>query len=271
MRSVSVTAVAMAVFVSAMLLPVCLSSDAAAAGVAVYGQVNTGTGGTVTGLEGVHVYLRNTAGTETVETTAANGSFGFDDVDAGTYTLRFEKIGYAVDMFVCDGVPSYGNTLSLTVGTDPIDIHVLMNEAFGMIEGAVKRNGAKAVGVTVEARDADSRDLVMTMRTDDDGMFSFRLPVGGHYIISVNHMYLEADSVSVTVPAGPLVLPDILLVPKKGTTYLFELDLTHSLMVVGGIAGLFLFIFIVLYRIHIERNPERSKIYSDPGKKKDQN
>jgi hypothetical protein len=57
--------------------------------------------------------------------------------------------------------------------------------------------------------------------------------------------------------------------PRNNTTYLFGFDFTHSLMLVGGILGLFMLIFAVSYRIHIGKHPGSSKIHSD-SKKGDQ-
>ncbi|MCL1984420.1 MAG: hypothetical protein FWG58_03350, partial [Methanomassiliicoccaceae archaeon] len=86
---------------------------------------------------------------------------------------------------------------------------------------------------------------------------------------TIIHQYYEAEAVEV----GDLgIVPfycTFELTIKSETLYLFDLDLTHSFMLVGGIIGLFLLIFIILYRIHIGRNPESSKVYSERRKDQD--
>ena len=66
-----------------------------------------------------------------------------------------------------------------------------------------------------------------------------------------------------------MVLQDFILVPRPGSTFLFGLDFTHSLMVIGGVVGLLLMILIASYRIHIGKHPELSKMYFE-RKDKDQ-
>jgi hypothetical protein len=146
-----------------------------------------------------------------------------------------------------------------------------MQEKKETISGTVRwRNGSPVGGgVLVQAYDPES-GIIYTARTDGNGKYELKCPVNVIYTISVSHSVYEAESYEMTEKlTGPITGIDFTLTPKESATYLFGFDLTHSLMVIGGMGGLFLLIFVMLYRIHISKHPERSRVHSD-SKKKDQ-
>jgi hypothetical protein len=182
--------------------------------------------------------------------------------------------GYAVKGYIYDGVFYQDAFLDLedvlADGVTDINILVVMNEMDGVIKGMVKWRDGRPVtgGIIVEARNLEGV-LIDTTRAEN-GMFTLRGPMNGTYVISVVHPYYTADNYTVEeLPEEYPILIEFVLVPTDGSTYLFGFDLTHSLMVLGGIIGLFMMIFVVSYRIHIGRNPDSSKIHSE-FKKKDQ-
>jgi hypothetical protein len=267
MRSSVAIAIALFVLVSAVSLPFIAGQTAAgaAADITVSGRIVTGFGHD--GLEGVRVSVD---GGSCI--TDANGDFEIViSRDIGdTFNIRFEKRGYLVKTFFYNGAHLGWNDV-YTIDVDSTSVvlpNVIMDEAFGTVEGMVMLNGRALAGVTVEIYDIDSGERTMKT-TNDEGLYTFSLPVGGDYRISVSNPYYEADSRDVhDLTIEPYVW-DFELTPKSVATYLFGLDFTHSLMVIGGIVGLFLLIFVISYRIHIGKHPEASKIHSDP-KKKDQ-
>ena len=220
------------------------------------------------GLAGVNVYVDGAL----VGTTDEDGEFSFSvylDI-AEEHTIRFEKRGYVVAAYYSNGKLLTGDNLPLDIpsGTEIMIPDVLMAEAFGAIGGKVTHNG-QGVRVNVQVLDIDSGDIYRRS-TKEDGTFSFEsvCPVGGNYEVSIIHQYYEADSIEVNDLGIVPFYCEFELTIKSETLYLFDLDLTHSFMLIGGIIGLFLLIFVILYRIHIGRNPETSKVYSD--RKKDQ-
>ena len=155
-----------------------------------------------------------------------------------------------------------------TSSGDVNDLIIALVEAFGTIEGTVTRDGFPVSGIYVYVHDTNSGDLVRRTTTEIDGTYSVDCRTG-EYTVSINNVYYEAPSVDVTLRMEVVSGIDFNLIVREGTTYLFGFDLTHSMMLIGGILGLVLMIFAILYRINIGKHPETSKIYSD-RKKKDQ-
>ena len=210
-------------------------------------------------------------------TAVADADGGFGMTITGTpdeeCDIVFEMAGYAVLAYIYNGVRYEENALTITFPDADADatLFVIMEEREAYITGRVVWSNGAAVGggVTVIA-ESHLTGAVYIATTGSGGMFSIKCPVGMSYTVSVVHQVYEAEPREVVGLNANVNVGDFVLLPKAGATYLFGFDLTHSLMVIGGIAGLFMLIFVVLYRIHIGRHPERSKVYSDPGKK-DQN
>jgi hypothetical protein len=245
--------------------------------VSISGKVITGFDGA--GLDGVRIYV-NDGLTDVV--VKADGTFEIIDVyiRPGEYTIKFEKKGFAVRGYFYGGL--YHEELENlplkrdTVSGDLTGLHVILLEAFVDIEGTVTHDGSPVGGVTIEVYDVETK-IRYTKVTSGDGTYSFTLPVGGDYHISVNARNFTADGKEDGVSLMNLGMDGAIinfeLVPKQGALYLFGLDLTHTMMLIGGILGLFMLIFVILYRIHIRKNPELSKVYSESleRKKRDQN
>jgi hypothetical protein len=197
--------------------------------------------------------------------------------DGEEYTIRFVRPGYAVIAYSYDGIIDYVENTPLTLvaaGDADFELDVFLYVAYGIIEGVVTFEGSPYTGgITIEVHNlSDGRRY--TKVTARDGTYSFSLPVGDNYLVSVSAKNFAADGkeggVHVVVDVLPTVV-DFDLISKQGSVYLFGFDLTHSFMLIGGLIGLFMLIFVILYRIHIKKNPDLSKIHSDSlDKKKDQ-
>jgi len=232
-------------------------AEAAPGDVAVSGRVVTGfdTEGNIMGLSGVTIYVN---GADTGETTDENGGFSIE-VPAGEHLLGFAKGGYGV---LNPGALQVDTTAGALSG-----LEIVMGEAFGTIFGTVTHNGNPVSGIIVYVHDMDG---YLVARTVSDGTGYSVVCRTGEYTVSVNSPYYDEESHDVHLAgAGDTAEVNFELTVKKGATYLFELDLTHSMMLIGGIIGLILLIFAILYRINIGKHPENSKIYSE-RKKKDQ-
>jgi hypothetical protein len=232
-------------------------ADAAPGDVTVSGRVVTGfdAEGKIMGLSGVTVYVN---GEETGEVTDEGGYFSFE-VPAGEHLLGFVKGGYGV---LNQGALQIDTTAGALSG-----LEIVMGEAFGTIFGTVTHNGNPLSGIIVYVHDMDG---YLVARTASDSAGYSVVCRTGEYTVSVNSPYYDEESYDVRLMgAGDTAEVNFELTVKRGATYLFELDLTHSMMLIGGIIGLILLIFAILYRINIGKHPGTSKIYSE-RKKKDQ-
>jgi len=271
MRFVAAAAIALLAVVLITAVPFVSDRNAAGAveDVTVSGRVVTGFG--LDGLEGVAVSIDG--GTWSC-LTDHNGSYQMSirkEVGVGdTFTIDFELRGHLVQAFFINGeLLGWNDDYVVEVDSNAMELpDVIMNEAFGTIEGTVTFNDRPVSGITIVAYDLESGEVTMKS-TNQKGFYSFSLPVGGKYRLSVSHSYYEAPEAEVNIADLEPFVWDFELAPKDIATYLFGLDFTHSMMIIGGIIGLFLLIFIISYRIHISKHPEASKIHSD-AKKKDQ-
>jgi len=276
MRSVHAAAIALLAVIIITAVPFVSDNNAAGApeDITVSGRVVTGFG--LEGLEGVNVTIV-TAGGDFSCLTDADGAYLFSnlfqaDVGTGeTFTIRFDMRGHLVQAFFLNGeLLGWNDEYVIEINDALIELpDVIMNDAFGTIEGTVTFNGRPIPGVTVVAYDPESGEITMKS-TNGQGFFSFSLPVGSNYRLSVSHPYYEAPETELYLANIEPVVINFELTQKETATFLFGLDFTHSMMIIAGIIGLFLFIFVISYRIHIGKHPDASKVHSDAKKKKDQ-
>jgi len=243
--------------------------------ITVSGRVVTGFD--LEGLEGVTVTMITAGGVFSC-LTDADGAYRFLNlfqaditaVPSETFTIRFDMRGHLVQAFFLNGeLLGWNDVYIIEIDDAAIELpDVIMNDAFGTIEGKVTFNGRPISGVTVIVYDPESGEATMKS-TNWEGFFSFSLPVGSNYQLSVSHPYYEAPETELFLANIEPVVINFELTQKEAATYLFGLDFTHSMMIIAGIIGLFLFIFVISYRIHIGKHPEASKVHYD-SKKKDQ-
>jgi hypothetical protein len=202
----------------------------------------------------------DTDGKFSVSVPAVTGEVNISVVMARHGTIAYIYDGDMFDDGVVIDLAAYSGT-----------VFVMFGEGWPSITGIVvwqHNNVGVGAGVTVTAYDEISGSTYFGT-TRANGTFEIICPVNVTYVVSVVHRVYEAPDQTIYLGPDGYELDPFVLIPKKSATVLFGFDLTHSMMIIGGIAGLFLLIFVILYRIHIGRHPERSKIHSD-SKKKDQ-
>jgi len=274
MKNRLLLAVALLSLVLVSAAPLMSQQVAADGGVDVSGEVFR----PMQGLEGVEIVFElkiDDDGTRDVAGTAVSGSDGKFDVRLapGTYILTFNKSGYELwvdNGTIIDPHALFRNQTSLVVPAGGIsNLVYIMAPASGTISGIVTHNGVPVRGASVDAVDS-AGNILLTERTDDDGTYTMLLPTGTYTIVAGSSFH-EPRSVVVTLEyhGENMENLDFELTARSGTTYLFNFDLPHSLMLIGGIIGLLMFIVVILYRIHLSRHPEDSKMCSY-SKKKDQ-
>ncbi|MDR2865857.1 MAG: carboxypeptidase-like regulatory domain-containing protein [Methanomassiliicoccaceae archaeon] len=189
-----------------------------------------------------------------------------NEMPAGEYTLEFSPSG---DFWprLSDAVRWEDGRYILTVGDDPVDVVMVFGHSYGTVSGIVTYDGNPVSGVTVSVFDPDDK-VIGSDRTDSKGEYSIDCPLGAEYIIEFSDARFQTERYHVSVyVAGDITLDAFGMTTREVATFLFGLDLTHSLMLIGGIIGLFVLFFVILYRIHISKHPESSKVYSEPRKK----
>ena len=289
MKYAAVTAIALFVILSAVALPfsddgneadIPLGASVTVSGIVVSGYDKDG----ATDLPGgvtVQV-MKKLAGPGWEESGSGNvgsdGSYSVTITDAtsGIYEIRFtpvmsEEYGFLpLSHDVALVKDADGRYIMTLTGTESdIVVDAIMVRAIGTITGVVMNKGSPAGGVSVQVTDPNGR-VVGGGRTDGAGVYSIECPVGDNYTVAVNAPYFkEASYFPVNLGVGDKIVRDFDVEVTETATYLFNLDFTHSLMLIGGILGLFLFIFVISYRIHIGKHPDASRIHSDT-KKKDQ-
>ena len=217
-----------------------------------------------TGLEGGTVTLTDTLTLiPYTDVSNTNGEFEITVPLWASYSITVESAGYGIL-----AGPANIDTTGHSDGDVIILGDIAMAQTFGTVTGTVTFNGDPVIGARVSII-AQSGLTVRTAWTDGHGEFTVMCATGT-YSISVTDARFKTFTVEdAEILPGSNMLPDIEMERKDVDTYLFGLDLPHTLMVVGGIIGLFILFFVVSYRIHISKHPDQSKIYSDP-KKKDQ-
>ncbi|MDR0198315.1 MAG: carboxypeptidase-like regulatory domain-containing protein, partial [Methanomassiliicoccaceae archaeon] len=212
-------AIALLVLVLVAAIPFVASHDAFAEPVDVTVTGRVVTGFDHTGLADADVYVDGVR----YCTTEQNGSFSFlmSKELSARCDLRFEKKGFLVKAFFYNGeLLGRDNMYMIVTGENVILPDVIMDEALGTIEGKVTL-GTKAVpNMTVEVRDLDSGERTMKT-TGDEGMYSFSLPVGGRYHVSINNLYYSADGTDVDLTDIEPFVWNFVLKQKNSATYLF--------------------------------------------------
>ncbi|MCL2143160.1 MAG: carboxypeptidase-like regulatory domain-containing protein [Methanomassiliicoccaceae archaeon] len=268
MRYAAASAVALLMLATALLMPFMGGGNAAGAP----GDEVTVSGRIVYGLDAYAkpIGLKDVKVTVGTETALSDDDGEFELlIEPGTYEIKFEISGYSVLIWP-GAVYEDDDACMVDVNAGGLSLSdTAMVRATGTIYGAVTRadNDSPVQGVTVQVIGPDGK-VIASGRTDGDGMYSIECPNRDGYTVSTSSLYLKEMSYeNVDLDAGETVRLDFALELKEEATYLFGFDLTHSLMLIGGIIGLFLLIFAISYRIHIGKHPGSSKIYSDPGKK----
>jgi len=272
MRSLAAYAI-VSVLALVLVFPFIGGGAAAADTYTVSGKVVSGYGPTgPLDLPGnVTIQITNISTGITYETDVENdGTYSIGPVAGGMYEIVFtstEKYGFLPITSDPDITRDTNGRYMLYVDDDTI-LDAAMVDAMGTIIGTVTRSGSPVPGVSIQVTDPSGK-VIGSDRTDGNGMYSIKCPVGNGYTVAVSSAYFEELYYSVNLDIGDTITQNFEVTVGETATYLFGLDMTHSLMLVAGIMGMFLLIFVISYRIHIDKHPGSSKIHSDSKKKKD--
>ena len=241
---------------SVMIMFPVLSSEVSGASVNVSGSVYTLEGE----LEGVSVTAHewnglSKMGAPITATTSSTGEFtltGLDDTKQ--YFLEFEKDGLGVKI-----APELSDKRILSnLDVSVPYLTVVMGPASGIIIGKVtNENGDSLGGVNVQAVNAVG--VVRHDVTKSDGTYSISAPTGS-WTVSASRSDYKGTDISVVVGDGVSSTADFTM-EKSTKTYVFGLDLPHTMMVAGLFLGLILVVIAAWYRRHVgkiigEKPPE---------------
>ena len=187
--------------------------------------------------------------------TTAGGTFTFDLTAHGTYHLDFE-VGPGFSVKIADGLGADKRTFNFN-GSN-ISLVIVIGPASGYIAGKVtNENGDGLGGVNVQAINAVG--VVRHDVTKSDGTYSISAPTGS-WTVSASRSDYKGTDISVVVGDGASSTADFTM-EKSTKTYVFGLDLPHTMMVAGLFLGLILVIIAAWYRRHVgkiigEKPPE---------------
>ena len=233
------------------LLPM-FSTNVSAADAEVNGTI-TG-GGRLSGVVVTATPVAPSTGDPVTDTSDANGEFSLS-LPAGTYAFTFEKAGFSVsDSF---GMLGTGNKLTVAGTEGTITLNIVMGEAFGGITGYVKNTRGDGLGdarVYIMSGNTAIRETI----TDGKGFYSFdkngsnKILTGIYSVKVVRSDHEEQIKDNIEVVEGVNKTVNFTLESLEDS-YLFGLDLPHSLMVGGFITGLIVVIAVAAYRRRLGR------------------
>ncbi len=140
-------------------------------------------------LSGVTIELHDAAGNVVATTTTADdGTYSFEDVGAGDYTVtQTDQPGY-VSVSDVDG--ENDNSIAVTLNGSNVADRDFVDEPGLMITGSVYSDSdgdaapnSTLQGVTIQLKDADG-NVIATTTTDADGTYSFGRLLPGSYTVT---------------------------------------------------------------------------------------
>ena len=238
------------------LLPM-FSTNVSAADAEVNGTI-TG-GGRLSGVVVTATPVAPLIGDPVTDTSDTNGEFTLL-LPAGTYAFTFEKAGFRVS-------DSFGmltdNKLTVAGTEGTITLNIVMEEAFGGITGYVKNTRGDGLGdARVYVMSGDT--VVSQTITDGKGFYLFdksgsnKILTGIYSVKVVRSDHGEQIKDNIEVVEGVNKTVNFTLESLEDS-YLFGLDLPHSLMVGGFITGLIVIIAVAVYRRRLGRRLLGSK------------
>ena len=128
-------------------------------------------------LAGVKVELSG-EGKEFEATTDENGEYSFDNVNQGSYSIKYSLSGYSL-------ASGGEDETKVAAGFTTVKSDAMMGKELGKVAGTVRNASGDTVSdalVIARPNEADYGDRYTT-RTDSDGHFEFESLPGGEYVI----------------------------------------------------------------------------------------
>ena len=191
-------------------------------------------------LQGIHNY--------TATSTAPLGQYLITGIEPGSYLAKATKGGYDDNYVQLPIVISRGQ---------PVELNFTMIPQLANLTGTVSVNGAVEQGVSVTLRQNEQN--IKQAFTDVNGSFSFTNILAGDYALVMRRDGLVDKTVPVFIAHFEEKHLDVSMtrVPVEGLRgFIGDLDLTHSLMVIGLILALVFMTFALVLRSKANKNPD---------------
>ena len=230
------------------LLPL-LSTNVSAADVTINGTILDGDGNP---LGGVAISAEPASGTPVTATSnATTGKFTLTLTTTGIFTFNFDKPGFGLKSSY--GVLNADRELTIAGTEGTITLNVLMGPAYGGITGFVRNTNGDGLGdATVRVMDGDK--IINHTTTDGSGFYLFdkndvsdRILIGTYSVHVTRSDHDEQTIHDVEVTEGVNKAVNFSLESREDT-YIFGLDMPHSLMMAGLAIGLFMLIGVSIHR-----------------------
>lgn len=184
----------------------------------------------------------------TAMSTAPLGHYLIIGIEPGSYLAKATKTGYDDNYIQLPIVISRGQ---------PMGLNFTMNPQLANLTGTVSVNGAVEQGVSVTLRQNEQN--IKQVFTDVNGSFSFTNILAGDYFLVMKRDGLVDKTVPVFIAHFEEKHLDVSMtrVPVEGLRgFIGDLDLTHSLMVIGLILALIFMTFALVLRSKANKNPD---------------
>ena len=216
------------------------------------GTILGGSSGEASKLDGVIValYLEG-SDVQFKETTTKNGGlFEFIGLEPRTYIVKFNHDPYSL-YAVSDGTMTSDGHWKVNL-EERMDALIVMNRTTGdLIVNVVNQDGNPLGGVTIDV--IKDGKVVKSGQTDGSGTYKVTIDKGVYSVHATRTNYDgQTNDVVVIDPNEPVKIEFTLTLIMK--TYLFGLDLPHSLMIGGLGLGIAIILVMLGYRIKLGRS-----------------
>ncbi len=210
----------------------------------VYGFIISGN----VSVDGVTVTLSNAKQNFTSQSEAPFGQYSIDVVEPGVYVARAEKPGYWTAYASDPVIVTRGNS-------EQVNFSLVVQPA--RVYGTVSVAGTPEADVTVEL--LLGGNMIRQAQTDAFGNYSFGNLQSGEYVLRLSKDGLVEKTVSVSLAPfeDKRVDPIMSRSPVEGLKgFIGDLDLTHSLMIVGLLVTVIIMAFAIFIRVRSVKKPD---------------
>lgn len=251
----SFTALFAVLLVAVLLLPMVPISSGAA--FTISGTVIKSTDGNRTPLAGVTVELYSGDSVVDTVTTSGNGTFSFGADD----TITNYSLSFSIDTYGTFFVGGSAGEITAVDGKYPVDpsvstgLTVIMVPTSGTITGHVTNEDGQNLGeVKIDLTARNSSTVLQSVKTDADGKFSITYSTGD-YSLTASRSDYKTLSKNITISASDNSPVDFVL-ERSANTFIFGMDLAHSLMFIGILIGVLAILAVAVYRVRLNKHED---------------